>query len=172
MITLKTLFVACSWFFGVSWFAIWEFREGMLPAWSLPLHYNRALKPLAHQNLLSGRLIRALASEGMSSSWHLLNKCVCVCVCVWRGVISPVVADWFRRTLRLFPVFSPLKFLCKGTAFVSVWYTHIHIFFIGNEKEPSRCKKNWSSQVGCLKWTLSVSTASAWWRKGSACQSH
>lgn len=89
--------------------------------------------------------------------------------CVW-SVISPVVVGE-EHSFCLFPVLSPLKFLFKGVVFVYVSYIHINIL-IGNEKEPGRCKKNWSSQIGCPKRTLSVSTASAWWRKGSAGQSH
>lgn len=95
----KTLIVDYSWVLCVSQFDIQESCEsceGMPSAWNLTFHYNRALKPAAFQNLLSGRLIRALALNGMSSSSYLWNKCVCVCGSVISSHLS--CGGWFRRT--------------------------------------------------------------------------
>ena len=159
-----------SWFSRVSQFDIQESSEsceGMLSARNLIFHYNRALKPAAFQNLLSRRLIRALALNGMSSSSYLWN-----CVCVCRSVISPVVVDLGEPpSLCLFSFQSTEISSQRDCMHVCLIYKPITIF-VGNEKEPRRCKKNRSSQIGCSKWTLPVSTAAARWGEGRAGQSH
>lgn len=114
--------------------------------------------------------------EDLSGLWpwmeclppHICETSVCVC----RSVISPTVVDLGEPpSLCLFHLQSTEVSSQRDCMCVCLIYTPITIF-VGNEKEPRRCKKNRSSQIGCSKWTLPVSTAAARWGEGRAGQSH
>lgn len=113
--------------------------------------------------------------EDLSGLWpwmeclppHVCETNVCVwechrsCGCCFQRARPPCL---FR--LQSTEISSQRDYMC-----VCLIYTPVTIF-VGNEKEPRRCKKNRSSQIGCSKWTLPVSTAAARWGEGRAGQSY